>query len=151
LRGRLAREGLNREAVQERQRWQNLSLTQKSIDWVLRYRWHLFVAGWATSMGVAWMILRRNKTQTFAQKIVQARVYAQGIALAGLLGAAGLSHMQDPDHGARRYTADHSWQRSVSSLLCTQSQFISGCSYFHLDSRTTRNAFYECALLIGFR
>ena len=70
-----AKNEMDREAVEEEQRWHNLSFKQKAGDWALRHRWHLFVAGWATSMGVSWLILQRNKTQTFSQKLVQARVY----------------------------------------------------------------------------
>ncbi|KAH8113326.1 hypothetical protein DFH11DRAFT_1705407 [Phellopilus nigrolimitatus] len=105
-----AKDELDREASEEDKRWGRLSPTQKAGDWALRHRWHLFVAGWAASMGASWMILRRNKTQTFSQKIVQARVYAQGIALAGLLGGATLSQMQPPEM-KKENVSDHSWAR----------------------------------------
>lgn len=71
----MAKNEMDHEAFEEEQRWRHMSFSQKAGDWALRYRWHLFVAGWATSMSAAWLILRRNKTQTFSQKIVQARVY----------------------------------------------------------------------------
>ena len=106
---------MDREEREEEKRWQSLSSKQKAADWALRYRWHLFLAGWATTMGVSWMILQRNKTQTFAQKIVQARVYAQGIALAGLLGGAALSQLQ-PAEAKKAKMADHSWARLVSFI-----------------------------------
>lgn len=66
---------LDWEEAQAEKRWQELSTKDKVTDWALRNRWRLFVAGWATSMGVSWLLLQRNKTQTFSQKIVQARVY----------------------------------------------------------------------------
>lgn len=75
LRTGVAKNEMDHEAFEEEQRWRHMSFSQKAGDWALRYRWHLFVAGWATSMSAAWLILRRNKTQTFSQKIVQARVY----------------------------------------------------------------------------
>ncbi|KAL5508457.1 RCF2_1 [Sanghuangporus vaninii] len=101
---------MDREEAEALERWNSLTPMQKVGDWALRYRWHLFLAGWATTMGASWMILRRNKTQTFAQKIVQARVYAQGIALAGLLGGAALAQMQPPEV-RKEQRADHSWAR----------------------------------------
>ncbi|KAI5124853.1 hypothetical protein M0805_007286 [Coniferiporia weirii] len=101
---------MDREALEEERRWNSLSVPQKAGDWALRHRWHLFIAGWAASMGASWMILRRNKTQTFSQKIVQARVYAQGIALTGLLGSAALAQMQ-PAEMKREDPASHSWAR----------------------------------------
>ncbi|EJD00947.1 uncharacterized protein FOMMEDRAFT_21419 [Fomitiporia mediterranea MF3/22] len=101
---------MEREEAEEEKRWNALTPGQKMGDWALRHRWHLFVAGWAASMGASWMILRRNKTQTFAQKIVQARVYAQGIALTGLLAGAALSQMQ-PEEVKKESRADHSWAR----------------------------------------
>ena len=130
---------LDWEEAEAVKRWQTLSTKEKVTDWALRNRWRIFVAGWATSMGVSWMLLQRNKTQTFSQKIVQARVYvssfcaptlqllrvltmpvrfviqAQAIALAGLLGAAGLSQMQ-PEEKKIAKLADHSWARLVCWL-----------------------------------
>lgn len=104
---------MDREEAEAQRHWNSLTPMQKAGDWALRYRWHIFVAGWAASMGASWMVLRRNQTQTFSQKIVQARVYAQGIALAGLLGGAALSQMQ-PAEEKKEARADHSWARLVS-------------------------------------
>ncbi|THH12377.1 hypothetical protein EW145_g34 [Phellinidium pouzarii] len=106
------KEELDREANEEERRWVGLSTTQKATDWALRHRWHLFVVGWVASMGGSWLILRRNKTQTFSQKIVQARVYAQGLALTGLLGSAALSQMQPPE-ARREDPSNHSWARLI--------------------------------------
>lgn len=69
---------MDREVLAEQRRWNSLSNSDKATEWALRHRWHIFLAGWAASMGASWMILRRNKTQTFSQKIVQARVYVCG-------------------------------------------------------------------------
>lgn len=69
---------MDREVLAEQRRWNSLSNSEKATEWALRHRWHIFLAGWAASMGASWMILRRNKTQTFSQKIVQARVYVCG-------------------------------------------------------------------------
>ena len=72
-----AKQVLAEEAVTEEQRWEMLSTKEKVGDWALRHRWHLFVACWGASMVGSWLVLRRNTTQTFSQKIVQARVYVR--------------------------------------------------------------------------
>ena len=71
---------MDHEEAEALARWNALSPMQKAGDWPLRHRWHLFMAGWASTMGISWMVLRRNKTQTFAQKIVQARVYVSALS-----------------------------------------------------------------------
>lgn len=45
---------------------------------------------WAASMVAAWVMVSRNPTLTKGQKIVQARVYAQGLTLAVMCGTAAM-------------------------------------------------------------
>lgn len=70
---------LDWEEAEALKRWNSLSTKEKVTDWALQNRWRIFVAGWATSMGVSWVLLQRNKTQSFSQKLVQARVYVSFI------------------------------------------------------------------------
>lgn len=72
-----AKEILAQDAITQEQRWEMLSTKEKVGDWASRHRWHLFVACWGASMVGSWLVLRRNTTQTFSQKIVQARVYVR--------------------------------------------------------------------------
>lgn len=72
-----AKEIMAQDAITQEQRWEMLSTKEKVGDWASRHRWHLFVACWGASMVGSWLVLRRNTTQTFSQKIVQARVYVR--------------------------------------------------------------------------
>ncbi|KAI5301810.1 hypothetical protein KEM56_001340, partial [Ascosphaera pollenicola] len=49
---------------------------------------NLHGATWVASMAGSWMLVSKNKYLTGKQKIVQARVYAQGLTLAVLVASA---------------------------------------------------------------
>lgn len=57
-------------------------------DWGSENRYSIVAASWIASMGAAFTIVSRNKYLTRAQKLVQARVYAQGLTLAVLIATA---------------------------------------------------------------
>ncbi|KAI9188960.1 Replication factor C, subunit RFC4 [Blastocladiella emersonii ATCC 22665] len=59
-------------------------------DWLLARKYQATLGVWVASMGGAFFVLYRNKHLGFGQKLVQARVYAQGAVLAALLATAGL-------------------------------------------------------------
>ncbi|KAI0997038.1 hypothetical protein K3495_g11144 [Podosphaera aphanis] len=59
-------------------------------DWASANRYSLVTASWVASMGTAFAMVRRNKYLTYAQKLVQARIYAQGLTLAVLIASAAL-------------------------------------------------------------
>lgn len=104
------KEELDRAKSEFVSRWGEMSVTQRVGDWASRHRYQLFFGCWAGSMAASWLLLRGNKTQSFSQKIVQARVYAQGITLASLLGGVSLLHMQSRNR-VKEDAADHSWAR----------------------------------------
>ncbi|KAF8345566.1 hypothetical protein F5887DRAFT_965678 [Amanita rubescens] len=76
--------------AKEEMHWQQLSGTEKLKEWALRHQYGLIFGGWAASICVAGAVIWRNKYQTPAQKIVQARMWAQGLTIGTL-------------------KADHSW------------------------------------------
>ncbi|KLO07502.1 hypothetical protein SCHPADRAFT_932387 [Schizopora paradoxa] len=106
----IEKEELDREQSEIVARWGDMSVTQRIGDWASRHRYELFFGCWAGSMAVSWMLLRGNKTQSFSQKIVQARVYAQGITLVSLLGGVSLLHMQSRNK-VKEDPSAHSWAR----------------------------------------
>jgi hypothetical protein len=65
-------------------------LWQRSKDWAAENRYSIVFASWVASMGIAFQIVRRDKYLTGAQKLVQARVYAQGLTIAVLLASFAL-------------------------------------------------------------
>ncbi|KAI9703935.1 MAG: hypothetical protein M1820_005717 [Bogoriella megaspora] len=63
------------------------STTQKVGDWAKENRYPIVFASWVASMGAALGIVGRNPYLTGQQKLVQARVYAQGLTLAVLVAS----------------------------------------------------------------
>jgi len=92
-------------------RWDEMSLSSKIGNWAQRHEWTLILSSWAGSLGIASAIISRNKFQTFPQKIVQARMWAQGLTVGILIAAGALQ-------GVKRRTAveqvDHSWKTILS-------------------------------------
>ncbi|KAI1483577.1 hypothetical protein K445DRAFT_72783 [Daldinia sp. EC12] len=79
--------------VDEAQRTQELIRQQESswerfTTWGRENRYSIVFASWVAAMGVAMGIVGRNKYLTASQKIVQARMYAQGLTLAVLIASA---------------------------------------------------------------
>jgi len=60
---------------------------QRVKDWGSENRYSIVFGSWVASMGLALGIVQRNKYLTGAQKLVQARVYAQGLTVAVLLAS----------------------------------------------------------------
>lgn len=61
---------------------------QRFMDWGRENRYSIVFASWLASMGIALAMVGRNKYLTTSQKLVQARVYAQGLTLAVLIASA---------------------------------------------------------------
>ena len=58
------------------------------MDWFRENRYGIVGGSWVASMGIALGIVGRNPYLTGAQKLVQARVYAQGLTVAVLIATA---------------------------------------------------------------
>ncbi|KAI1804731.1 hypothetical protein F4811DRAFT_518894 [Daldinia bambusicola] len=79
--------------VDEAQRTQELIRQQETTmerlsTWGRENRYSIVLASWVAAMGIAMGIVGRNKYLTGSQKIVQARMYAQGLTLAVLVATA---------------------------------------------------------------
>lgn len=75
---------------------------QKLKDWGRENRYPIVVASWVASMGIALGLVGRNPYLTKAQKLVQARVYAQGLTLAVLVATAAFE-IGDANKGKGRW------------------------------------------------
>jgi hypothetical protein len=60
---------------------------ERARDWAGENRYNIVLAAWVASMGVALGMVRGNRFLTTQQKLVQARVYAQGLTVAVLLAS----------------------------------------------------------------
>lgn len=64
--------------------------TERMKEWATANRYSIVFGAWVVSMGGAWYLVNRNPFLTGAQKLVQARVYAQGLTLATLVASFSL-------------------------------------------------------------
>lgn len=61
---------------------------QRLMDWGRQNRYSIVFTSWIAAMGLALAMVGRNKYMSTSQKLVQARVYAQGLTLAVLIATA---------------------------------------------------------------
>jgi len=62
----------------------------RAKDWLVENRYPLVFGSWVASMGISLGIVGRNPYLSTQQKIVQARVYAQGLTVAVLVASFSL-------------------------------------------------------------
>ncbi|KAJ3788154.1 hypothetical protein GGU10DRAFT_385183 [Lentinula aff. detonsa] len=99
---------LNEKEQKKIAEWDAMTPTQKLGDWARRHEYSLIMGSWALSLGVAGALISRDKYQTPAQKVVQARMWAQGLTIGILIVAGALKHSQREEAVERH--VDHSWQ-----------------------------------------
>jgi len=75
---------------------------EKAKDWGRENRYPIVTASWVASMGIALGLVGRNPYLTKAQKLVQARVYAQGLTVAVLIATAAFE-VGDASKGKGRW------------------------------------------------
>ncbi|KAH6664106.1 hypothetical protein B0J14DRAFT_252107 [Halenospora varia] len=80
----------------------NETTFQKFKEWGRENRYPIVTASWVASLGIALGLVGRNPYLTKAQKLVQARVYAQGLTLAILIATAAFE-VGDANKGRGRW------------------------------------------------
>ncbi|KAF2826240.1 hypothetical protein CC86DRAFT_406533 [Ophiobolus disseminans] len=68
----------------------NRTALQRAKDWSSENRYPLLFGFWVVSMAGSWGLVSRNRYLSGSQKLVQARMYAQGATLAALLTSFAL-------------------------------------------------------------
>lgn len=101
----VAKMELDDEALRQLQRWESMSVGAKAYDYAARHQMGMVVGGWAVGMLGAGGVVMRDKYMTFPQKIVQIRMWAQGLTVLSIVGAAMLFSSKP-----REKTVDHSWR-----------------------------------------
>jgi len=81
---------------------ENETAFQRFKEWGRENRYPIVTASWVASMGVALGLVGRNPYLSRAQKLVQARVYAQGLTLAILIATAAFE-VGDASKGKGRW------------------------------------------------
>ncbi|KAG8897079.1 Platinum sensitivity protein [Tulasnella sp. 403] len=82
---------LEEEAAEARRKL--LSPKERALDWAARHRYSIVGGSWALSMAGAFGWIMRDPLQTTAQKVVQARIWAQGLTLGVLIASADRSQL----------------------------------------------------------
>ncbi|EKM59189.1 uncharacterized protein PHACADRAFT_249462 [Phanerochaete carnosa HHB-10118-sp] len=103
---------LRRAKSEEEKHWESLSAVGKFKEWAMHNQYKVIVGSWAASMAVAGVIVMANRHQTMPQKIVQARMWAQGLTIGVIIGAGVLTHGQREKQFQERQV-DHSWANIV--------------------------------------
>ena len=78
----------NREERLKTQETATLSTTDRLVAWARQEKYKIIVGSWAVSMVGSFALVGRNPYLSGQQKLVQARVYAQGLTLAVLCASA---------------------------------------------------------------
>ncbi|CAO1629797.1 unnamed protein product [Sympodiomycopsis kandeliae] len=117
---RLERKTLSREE----QQWQDLSIADKALTWTKENKFSVVAGSWVASLGGSFAYIQYQPL-SFAQKLVQARVYAQGLTLASLLGMAAITSI--PSAGDKiieehNHASDHSWKEMIGEMDKQQQQ-----------------------------
>lgn len=82
-------EGYQDESARARaEEYARKSSYAKFMDWGKENRYSIVAGSWVASMGIALGLVGRNPYLSATQKLVQARVYAQGLTLAVLIASA---------------------------------------------------------------
>lgn len=111
---------LGRTAVSERDAaWNRLSTFDKSLTWAKDHKMSVVLGSWLGSMGLSWLYIQ-SQPLTFAQKLVQARVWAQGLTVASMVGMAAL--LQIPSEGDKllhtdKRVDDRSWEKRLNEQM----------------------------------
>ncbi|KAI0939297.1 hypothetical protein AcV5_000757 [Taiwanofungus camphoratus] len=115
----VGKQELDTQEARERARWEALTPMQKLKDTAARHEYGLIGGAWAASMVGAFGWIMRDPYQTFPQKIVQARMWAQGLTIGILIAAGALTHAKRHkevnERGVRHIESDHSWRDIVEA------------------------------------
>jgi hypothetical protein len=65
-------------------------VSERAKEWATENRYPLLFGFWVASMAGSWVMVNRNPYLSGSQKLVQARMYAQGGTLAALLASFAL-------------------------------------------------------------
>lgn len=101
---------VERRAHEERLRWDSLSVKDKFADWTARHQLSYVVGSWALAMAVSGAIIMRDPHLPVRHKVVQARVWAQGLTLGVIIATGALTHSQRAKAAQMRKHGDHSWE-----------------------------------------
>lgn len=96
-----------REEERRKAEISGMTWTQRAMAWGRDERYKIVGASWLASMVAAFAIVGRNPYLTGPQKLVQARVYAQGLTLAVLIASAAFEVQDSREEKGRYQTVEY--------------------------------------------
>lgn len=107
------------------ERKKNMTTGEKMLDWGRENRYPIVTCSWLASMGASLAIVSRNKYLNTGQKLVQARMYAQGLTLAVLVATAALEvsdQRKRKEEGVEKehYTGEDQWKGEFLNSIPTR-------------------------------
>lgn len=102
------------DVVARQQRLDKLPLYERALQWGAENKYKIIMGTWAATLGGTFWLINRDRLMTKSQKIVQARMYAQGVTVVLLLAsmAVTMSYGKDPAHVEE--AEDQSWKKIVA-------------------------------------
>jgi len=96
-----------------------MTFSQKAVDFTARHQFSTIAGCWALGIAGAFGMIMRNPYQSLSQKIVQARMWSQGITIGVVITAAAVTRTRmyrrdSGDVGRVVTSGDHSWQDKVA-------------------------------------
>ncbi|KAL6927231.1 hypothetical protein ACO0SA_003523 [Hanseniaspora valbyensis] len=85
-------EALKGEKLEELQKWNKLSLEQKVFHTLNENKFSVLFGTWAATLYGSWRYINKDKYMTQAQKIVQARMFAQFSTIVLIFGVLGITY-----------------------------------------------------------
>ncbi|KAI0268213.1 hypothetical protein BC834DRAFT_785079, partial [Gloeopeniophorella convolvens] len=105
----VGRQLLDSARAREDAEWANLNSSDRFKKWFADHQYKVILGSWAASMAVAGTIIMRDRHQSTSQKVVQARMWAQGLTIGILITAGILTHSQR-EEATKHHVVDHSWR-----------------------------------------
>ncbi|KAI0068673.1 mitochondrion protein [Artomyces pyxidatus] len=101
-------------------RWESMTVTQKVLDVTARHQFSVIAGCWALGIAGAFGAIMRNPYQSLSQKVVQARMWSQGMTIGIVVAAAAISRSQNyrRDLGDAYHpvaNTDHSWADIIAA------------------------------------
>ncbi|KAG0703927.1 hypothetical protein DFH29DRAFT_914729 [Suillus ampliporus] len=101
---------MEKEKEAERARWAALSPKDKIAEWTAKHQLSVIVGSWALTMGLVGSKVMRDPLMSMPNKIVQVRLWAQGLTIGVIIATAALTHSQRAQAvNTRKYSPDHTW------------------------------------------
>lgn len=99
----------------ELERWNSLSTGEKARDFAERHQYGIIGGAWAASLAGSFGYIMREPTQSFSQKIVQARMWAQGLTIGILIAAGAVASVNKARvEPWQKRGVDHSWKDIIA-------------------------------------